>query len=550
MSTPCVIYAARSQAEEPGKDSTGDQVAIIRERLEREPNRVVYGEPHADHATGYKGNRGPGLEAAMAAAVRAAEGGTAELWVWKSERLARGSGRKDEARSVLEVYVDMRRAGVDIRSVEDDAFLTNPMLVGVADEMAYKYSKDLAANVSRGIDSRVKAGKPWGQPPIPFAAGPDGHWVPVPHEVEVARRVFREHVEMGGSYLGMARGLNNDRVPTRNGGQWSPIVVRRILTGKAVLGFFQFKGEWFRGSHEPVIDEDLWLAAQAISVRNLKHSPGGAGRIPRRHLFIKGALRCSLCGASMLPRTNRHRTTGETIETYVCRTRSTTHGLATCSMPILPRAEVDEAALDLFARWALDVGGTRDRLTARVDARLAEVDAQAQRAGNEAVDLRAQAARLDRDYRSGDLGAASYERLTAVVGDELRAAEAERERLAANAEKVAGAARTVDVDEDALRRIARLYDTVAGRVNEAARQEDVGTLRAALAAVFDGFSAVAVLDADRVTVRTVLADGTPWAIVPELREELIEADGTLRRIALEFGDQETGKKETGSSVSL
>ena len=91
----------------------------------------------------------------------AAEFGCAELWVFKSERLARGSGRKDEARSVMEVFVEMRRAGVALRSVEDDVYFTNPMLIGVADAMAHKYSEDLSAHTKRGLRQRKELlGKP------------------------------------------------------------------------------------------------------------------------------------------------------------------------------------------------------------------------------------------------------------------------------------------------------------------------------------------------------------------------------------------------------
>jgi hypothetical protein len=104
---PVVIYAARSQAEEPGKDSTGDQLTLV----------------------------------------------------WISSRLARGSGLKGEARSVFEVFAYLRRHGVTLRSVEDDAFVTSSMLVGFAAEQAEKYSRDLAANVRRGIDSRVRTGR-------------------------------------------------------------------------------------------------------------------------------------------------------------------------------------------------------------------------------------------------------------------------------------------------------------------------------------------------------------------------------------------------------
>jgi hypothetical protein len=98
---PAVVYAARSQAEKEGKDSTGDQVALILQRLDDDPGRFVVGEPHIDHASGYRGNRGPGLEAAVQAAGRAvAEHGRSELWVWITSRLGRGTGRLGEARAV------------------------------------------------------------------------------------------------------------------------------------------------------------------------------------------------------------------------------------------------------------------------------------------------------------------------------------------------------------------------------------------------------------------------------------------------------------------
>ena len=137
---PVIRYAARSKDEEVGKDSTGDQLRELDEWLDRDPDRFAYGRGFADHASGYRDDRGPDLEAAIAAALEAkAEYGSAELLAVKSERFARGSGREAEARSLMELYVELRRSGIDLRSVHDDAFLTNPMLVGVADQMASKF---------------------------------------------------------------------------------------------------------------------------------------------------------------------------------------------------------------------------------------------------------------------------------------------------------------------------------------------------------------------------------------------------------------------------
>jgi DNA invertase Pin-like site-specific DNA recombinase len=490
--TPVVVYAARSQAEEPGKDSTGDQIAHILRRIESEGGRFVYGEPWADHASGYHGNRGPDLERAMRAAERAvAEHGRAELWVFKSERLARGSGRKDEARSVMEVYVECRRAGVELRSVEDDAFLTNPMLVGVADEMAHKYSQDLSAHVRRGLGSRAVKGLPHGTPGMGYthseasdedrAAGrlTGGHWTVNPAEAATVRRIFADYTERGLSYSGVAKALNADLVPSRNGAKWSPAVIRKLLTSRHVLGEFRHRGEWMQGEHPAIIDLATWDAAQRIAEAGRKYAPNGrAGRIPNAHLFIRGSLRCGICGAAMMPRTNRR----YPAEWYECRTHFETDGPDACPMPPIDRAAVEVAALSLFERVALDIEGTRAHIAAQLQARMTEAQTQADRAERDIAQKRAALARFDRDYEAGELGAANYERQVARVSEELAAAEAERDRLAANAQNLDATAANIDAEHETFRRLAELRVAVAERVNRAT--DDVGALRAAWGSVF------------------------------------------------------------------
>ena len=101
--------------------------------------------------------------------------------------------------------------------MEDDQFVTSPMLVGLAAEQAEKYSRDLAANVKRGIGSWVRSGKPWGEPAYGYGKGDDGHWTPNSAERVNAERIVRERTEHGLSYSGIARALNADGVRSRTG---------------------------------------------------------------------------------------------------------------------------------------------------------------------------------------------------------------------------------------------------------------------------------------------------------------------------------------------
>lgn len=183
-------------------------------------DRFLYAGPFGEEsASGYRGNRGPALEAAMRAAIEASERhGRAELWVFHSSRLGRGSGRKNEARSVLEVFTYLRRHDVTLRSVEDDPYVTDEAFVGMASKMATKYGDDLSAHTKRGLQARRKSGKPLGRIPYGYrletTIGADGRVTTVAVIDEARRavieRIFNE-IERGFTPGQVATRLNDDR---------------------------------------------------------------------------------------------------------------------------------------------------------------------------------------------------------------------------------------------------------------------------------------------------------------------------------------------------
>ena len=88
-----------------------------------------------DGYSGSKRNRGPGLERAIDAAD---EHGEAELWANTSARFGRGTGRRDEARAIGELFYELRRKGVRLHAVQDDELVANEMLVGIGSTIAAK----------------------------------------------------------------------------------------------------------------------------------------------------------------------------------------------------------------------------------------------------------------------------------------------------------------------------------------------------------------------------------------------------------------------------
>jgi DNA invertase Pin-like site-specific DNA recombinase len=351
---PVVALGVRSQDEEEGKDSAGDQMRIAREAALAEPGRFLYSE-HADHGSGFRGNRGEKTQTALDDATRAAaEYGRAELWVFKSERLARGSGRRDEARSVLEVYVEMRRAGVDLRSVEDDAYFTNPMLVGVADAMAHKYSEDLSAHVRRGLAERKAAGKPVGAVPMGYSAQTDivnAPRVADPAGRPIVDRIF-DLIEAGRTPGQVSKLLNAEGARTVRGGPWTTRAVRRVVTNVDYCG---------TTGYPQLIEPERWqrindglqrLDPAAVQARKGGRPAGDA-------YLLAGLAFCRRCGAPMRSKTYRTGT-----RTYRCRNGM--EGINLCNArPV--RADVVEQHVLEHLHWF--VGSVEDWLAEKVQER-------------------------------------------------------------------------------------------------------------------------------------------------------------------------------------
>src|SRR5436190_10942814 len=147
-SRPAILYAAKSTEDVRGSIAT--QLADCRALAEREGFEVV-GEYQDEGFSAYSGNRGPGLEAAREHA--SSVGGV--LVAQHSDRVARGAGdRPDAADHLVEVVVTLRRAGVELRTCQDDFFADSRIGLVMASLMGQRNTED-----SLRKSEATKAGK-------------------------------------------------------------------------------------------------------------------------------------------------------------------------------------------------------------------------------------------------------------------------------------------------------------------------------------------------------------------------------------------------------
>jgi site-specific DNA recombinase len=382
-------------------------------------------------------------------------------------------------RDLLEVFESIEAKGATLVSLRESidtssaaGRLLRTILAGVAE-----FEREIGRErTSSGIAGRGRTtGKPWGSLPYGLRRDADGdtEWDPV--ERPVVERIYAMR-QAGMSKSGIARDLTSDGVPTRNGAKlWAPIVVSKILRGREPLGEVYVGGEWRSAKHEPILDAAAWDAVQALDEQSRKYAPGGrSGRTSDRHLFQRGLLRC-VCGAAMLPRTAKDQQAF-----YVCRHRA--RDASSCSTPRLRASEVDGRAFEMFNVVSHDLEATRRHLVEQIDARAAETRSLAVRAERDVADLAVQAERVEGDYRRGALPAEDYAHLRSTIAEERRAAVEQAARLASRVEEVEAMRASVDAEDESLRRLAALRESISRRMTATA---DLDALRAAMVGVFE-----------------------------------------------------------------
>lgn len=326
---PAVIYAAKSTDDLRGSIPT--QLADCRASILREGARKVVAEEHDEGVSGYKKSRGAGLERAKAAAVAAASSqGSAELWVQHSDRLARGDGRS--ADHLAEVYFAMRKAGVRLRSVQDDANLEDAIRAVLIGERNHEDSKRKSAATKSGKARQYERGRAqkdsYGHALVRTITA-DGS-VAVETRIDESRAKFvRQAFELaaaGRTDLEIAQILNDAGAPPKRAGRraarWTRDAVRDTLANPAYIGAIRRRnvddGSWDvkEGCLPEIVDRETWDRVRALR----SSSPAGAGQQARRRggrptngtFVLRGLAHCGLCGAPM------HLRTSLKVPTYNC----------------------------------------------------------------------------------------------------------------------------------------------------------------------------------------------------------------------------------------
>ena len=269
--------------------------------------------------------------------------------VHKLDRLARN--RADD----VEITRAFDEAGVRLVSTSEHIDQTpgGMLLHGIMSSIAEFYSRNLAAEVIKGMGEKARAGGTVGRAPLGYlnrqgrdSRGRQARWVDVdPVRGPLIAQAFTEYAADRWTLSTLtdhltAHGLTTAPTPSRPSHPLGHNTLLAILRNLYYRGIVTYQGVHYPGTHQPLIDEATWQRVQTVLSQ---HRHGERQRIHNHHL--KTTIRCGQCGGRLIIHHAKARN-GHIYPYFVCSYRQRHRDQ--CSFKAVLIDDVDHAVADLY----------------------------------------------------------------------------------------------------------------------------------------------------------------------------------------------------------
>jgi site-specific DNA recombinase len=412
------LYTRISTDEINQPYSLGAQHDRLEAYVRSQPDWTIT-DVYTDQASGKNLDR-PALTAARAAA---AVGKFDILLFYRIDRLSRVLG------DLIAVVGELQGKGVGLRSATETFDTSNPagwLLVQVLGSVAEFERSTMLDRIRAGMERKAARGE-WtgGVPPYGYQkARGESLLRPDPETAPVVRSIFGRYNQTRDGARSIADWLNGQGVRTRSGVPWSTSGVLSLLRNRAYIGEVSFRGIWGPSKHEPIVELDVFNAAQAI-LDQRAGSPGIRRTNPTDFLLSTLRIVCDRCGHPMVGASARGRG-GKLYSYYTCSTR-VRKGPKGCDQERLPKDELEQAVLKQMTEVYADTGLVSTALDdAQAETRAKDAERQAERDRLEAhvADLRRKINRYVAAFEAGELQASILQSRLGELQSDLSAAEA------------------------------------------------------------------------------------------------------------------------------
>lgn len=350
--------------------------------------------------------------------------------VYKLDRLSRS--QKDTLYLIEDVFGAHQIGLISMCENFDTRSPFGKAMIGILSVFAQLERDQITERMTMGRIGRAKAGYFSGGSRVPIGyTYTDGRLVIDPYEAAQVREVFSLFLDSDLPFKEIARRMHS-KYKTKYG-DWSHVsTVSRMLRDRIYIGEVSFSGVWYKGTHEPIIDEDTFDRVQKKYDRYLGTAVGTFSQNFQGSQLLTGMIYCGKCGGRCQTRSwknhGKHAQPDAPMKRVYYCTRSNDVRIRVPELDARVISEVRSLALnpDLVRRSAAPAAAPTSPSTDVIRSRLA--------------DLRKQESKLIDLYQIGGID------LDMIKGrmDELHK---EQEQLSADLQQETGASAPLSADD-------------------------------------------------------------------------------------------------------
>lgn len=280
--------------------SIDEQKALLEEYAGREGIEIIkrYEDNESAKSTGRKA-----FAEMLNFLAEQPDDGCKTILVEKTDRLLRN----------LKDFIEIEEAGVKLHFVKEGIVLTpdshssERFIFGIKTLMAKQYVENLSEEASKGMLGKAKAGHWPSVAPIGYLNGKvDGknRIVLDPESATIIRRMFEMYATGNVSLREVTVAANEWGLRTpRTKQRLKMATIHRILMNEIYTGNFWWKGVLYKGSHKPIVSQDLFNRVQDTIKRRARFRS-----TTQKHEFpFRGLLACGRCGCAMTAEIQKQR---------------------------------------------------------------------------------------------------------------------------------------------------------------------------------------------------------------------------------------------------
>lgn len=315
------LYPRVSSKEQVEGYSIGEQIDRLTKYCEAMGWEVykIYTDP------GYSGgdtNR-PGLQAM----IKDVESGLLDkIVVYKLDRLSRS--QLDTLYLIEKVFLANNTDFVSMSENFDTSTPFGRAMIGILAVFAQLEREQIKERMGMGKQARAKEGK-WGggsSEPIGYDYNIDTEELEI-NEYEKMQILEAVDLFLKGTPLRTIANIFDKKGYTYRGrsgktAKWDPKRFKYVFTNKLYIGYMKYRGEWYQGSHTPILTQETFDKLQILLKQRAEMYADHKRKCAGQTTYLGGFVYCKKCGARYSKQTGTTRKPGVVNYYYCCYSRS------------------------------------------------------------------------------------------------------------------------------------------------------------------------------------------------------------------------------------